>query len=43
VAGAVGAGLALGGGALALAKAWALGPLGRVPVLSTRRADVWGA
>jgi nitrite reductase (NO-forming) len=43
VAGAVGAGLALGGGALALAKAWAFGPLGRVPVLSTRRADVWGA
>jgi len=41
--GAVGAGLALGGGILALAKAWAFGPLSRAPVLSSRHLDVWGA
>jgi nitrite reductase (NO-forming) len=41
--GAIGAGLALGGGGLALVKAWAFGPLGRAPVLSARQLDVWGA
>jgi hypothetical protein len=41
-AGAIGAGLALGGGGLALVKAWAFGPLGRVPGVSTRRLEVWG-
>jgi nitrite reductase (NO-forming) len=41
--GALGAGLALGGGGLALIKAWAFGPLGRAPVLSARQLDVWGA
>jgi hypothetical protein len=41
--GAVGAGLALGGGVLALAKAWAFGPLSRASVLSSRQLDVWGA
>jgi nitrite reductase (NO-forming) len=41
--GAVGAGLALGAGILALAKAWAFGPLSRAPVLSSRQLDVWGA
>jgi hypothetical protein len=41
--GAVGAGLALGGGGLALVKAWAFGPLGRLPGLSARQLDVWGA
>jgi nitrite reductase (NO-forming) len=41
--GAVGAGLALGGGGLALLKAWAFGPLGRAPVLGSRQLDVWGA
>jgi nitrite reductase (NO-forming) len=40
--GAVGAGLALGGGGLALLKAWAFGPLGRIPVRSARGRDVWG-
>jgi hypothetical protein len=42
-AGAIGAGLALGGGGLALLKAWAFGPLGRAPVLGARQLDVWGA
>jgi nitrite reductase (NO-forming) len=39
----IGAWLALGGGALALLKAWAFGPLGRVPALAKRQLDVWGA
>jgi nitrite reductase (NO-forming) len=43
MAGAVGAGLALGGGGVALAKAWVFGPLGRAPVLGARELDVWGA
>lgn len=42
-AGGVGAGLALGGGGLALLKAWAFGPLGRSSVLGARQLDVWGA
>jgi nitrite reductase (NO-forming) len=41
--GAVGVGLALGGAALALAKAWAFDLLGRAPVLSERQLEVWGA
>jgi nitrite reductase (NO-forming) len=41
--GAVGAGLALGGGGLALLKAWAFGPLGRSRALAARQLDVWGA
>ncbi|HEX9124355.1 MAG TPA: hypothetical protein VF984_13530 [Actinomycetota bacterium] len=41
--GAVGVGLALGGAALALLKAWAFNLLGRAPVLSARQLDVWGA
>lgn len=41
--GAVGAGLALGGGGLALAKAWAFPVLARMPVLTRRHLDVWGA
>lgn len=41
--GAVGAGLALGGGGLALAKAWAYPVLATMPVLSRRHLDVWGA
>lgn len=42
-AGAVGAGLALGGGGLALAKAWTFPALARQPVLTRRHLDVWGA
>ncbi len=42
-AGAVGAGLALGGGGLALAKAWLFPVLGRLPVLTRRHLEVWGA
>ncbi len=41
--GAVGVGLALGGGGLALLKAWAFDLLGRAPVLSERLLAVWGA
>ncbi len=41
--GAVGAGLALGGGGLALLKAWAFAPLGRARVLTARQLGVWGA
>ena len=41
-AGSIGAGLALGGGALALLKAWAFPVLGRAPVLSERQLGVWG-
>ncbi|MGZ8611063.1 MAG: hypothetical protein ACXWX0_02170 [Actinomycetota bacterium] len=41
--GAVGAGLAIGGGGIALLKAWAFGPLGRSRVLGSRQLDVWGA
>jgi nitrite reductase (NO-forming) len=40
--GAVGTGLALGGAALALAKAWAFPLLARAPVLSERQLGVWG-
>jgi nitrite reductase (NO-forming) len=42
VAGAIGSGLALAGGGIALVKAWAFGPLGRVPGVSTERREVWG-
>jgi len=42
-AGAVGAGLALGGGGLALAKAWMFPALATLPVLTRRHLDVWGA
>jgi nitrite reductase (NO-forming) len=41
-AGAVGAGLALAGGGIALVKAWAFVPLGRVPGVATDRLEVWG-
>lgn len=41
--GAVGSGLALGGGGLALAKAWAYPVLAAMPVLTRRHLDVWGA
>ncbi len=41
--GALGAGLALGGGLLALVKAWAFPVLARAPVLGRRHLDVWGA
>jgi nitrite reductase (NO-forming) len=41
-AGAAGTGLALAGGGIALVKAWAFGPLGRVPGVSTQRGEVWG-
>jgi len=40
--GPVGTGLALGGAALALAKAWAFPLLARAPVLSDRQLQVWG-
>jgi nitrite reductase (NO-forming) len=43
VLGAVGVGLALGGAALALLKAWAFNLLGRTPALSDRLLAVWGA
>lgn len=42
-AGAVGAGLALAAGGVALAKAWAFAPLARLPVLAPRHLRVWGA
>jgi nitrite reductase (NO-forming) len=41
--GAVGAGLALGGGGLALLKAWTFARLAELPVLTRRHLDVWGA
>lgn len=41
--GAVGAGLALGGGGLALAKAWTFPVLGRMSGLARRHLAVWGA
>ena len=41
--GAIGAGLALGGGGLALLKAWTFAGLARLPVLTRRHLDVWGA
>ena len=40
---ALGAGLALGGGLLALAKAWAFPVLARVPMLVRRHLSVWSA
>ncbi len=40
--GAIGTGLALGGAALALVKAWAFPLLARAPVLSARQLEVWG-
>jgi len=43
IIGAVGAGLALGGGGLALVKAWSFAALARLPVLTRRHLDVWGA
>lgn len=42
-AAAVGAGLALGGGGLALTKAWTFPALGRMPGLARRHLAVWGA
>jgi nitrite reductase (NO-forming) len=42
-AGAVGAGLALGGGTIALAKAWAFPMLGRMRAFTARQRAVWGA
>lgn len=41
--GAVGAGLTLAAGGVALAKAWAFAPLARLPVLAPRHLRVWGA
>jgi len=41
--GALGAGLAVGGGVLALVKAWAYPVMARAPVLARRHLDVWGA
>jgi len=41
--GAIGVGLALGGAALALLKAWAFALLSKAPVLSRRQLEVWGA
>jgi nitrite reductase (NO-forming) len=41
--GALGAWLALGGGLLALAKAWAYPVIARVPALTRRHLDMWGA
>jgi nitrite reductase (NO-forming) len=41
--GSVGVGLALGGAALALVKAWAYPALAKAPVLTRRELDVWGA
>jgi hypothetical protein len=41
--GSIGVGLAIGGGALALVKAWAYPVLARAPVLTRRELDVWGA
>ena len=42
-AGAAGAGLALAAGGVALVKAWAFGPLARLPVLAPRHLRIWGA
>lgn len=42
VVGAVGAGLALAGGGVALAKAWAFAPLSRARALSSTQLEVWG-
>jgi len=42
-AGAIGLGLALGGGAIALLKAWCFPVLARAPVLTGRIRSVWGA
>jgi nitrite reductase (NO-forming) len=42
-AGWVGAGLALAGGLVALAKAWSFPALGAVPALVRRHASMWGA
>lgn len=42
-AGAVGAGLALASGGVALAKAWAFATIARLPVLAPRHLRVWGA
>ncbi len=39
----VGAGSALGGGGLALVKAWAFAPMSRSRVMSKRQLEVWGA
>ncbi len=41
--GAVGAGLALGGGAIALVKAWTFPALGRIRAFTGRQGAVWGA
>ncbi len=41
--GAIGAGLALAAGGVALVKAWAFAPLARLPVLAPRHLRVWGA
>jgi nitrite reductase (NO-forming) len=41
--GGLGAGLALGGGLLALGKAWAYPMLAKVPVMTRRHLEVWGA
>jgi len=41
--GALGAGLAVGGGLLALAKAWAYPMMAGAPGLARRHLDVWGA
>lgn len=41
--GSIGVGLALGGAALALLKAWAYPALARAPALTRRELDVWGA
>lgn len=43
IVGSVGVGLALGGGAVALLKAWAYPMLSRRPVISARAREVWGA
>jgi nitrite reductase (NO-forming) len=42
-AGAVGLGLALGGGAIALVKAWSFPVLAKAPVLTSRIRAIWGA
>jgi nitrite reductase (NO-forming) len=39
----LGAGSALGGGGLALVKAWAFAPMSRSRVMSKRQLEVWGA
>ncbi|MBI2237247.1 MAG: hypothetical protein HYU54_01800, partial [Actinobacteria bacterium] len=43
IAGSVGVGVALGGGGIALLKAWAYPVLSRRPVISARAREVWGA